>query len=350
MAVARRQDGAGERRPVTRRRSTTDSVSGPEDSDSASTAPQLRSRRRASSAPARNTTVERRTAGAKSHTAPSEPETTSNTTSNTEAEELEGLSDEEIEEYTSTRAKKSRRTRTPASGVVEPPPPDDNYGLHTMDGKPLPQPADTGPEDPFAGDEEDEELAPVQAKYRRNLDSREIYRGRTRLALIRDLAMGEWSDSAIAQSIGVPLDIVTDFRQTYEHEIQEVSSALAGQLAIESAGMWISKRQNRIAELQEDFEDIDLVLAVMRENTKIMLHNGIDGSDSQMRGDAFDTNLLLGSRRHQNLLRSKIAILKAVADELAPRNRDDSAEDNTNTIRYVIEQDGTGDDIIGSLT
>ena len=187
---------------------------------------------------------------------------------------------------------------------------------------------------------------------RRNLDPSQLYRGRTRMALLRDLAMGEWSDASIAASVGVPTEIITDFRESYPDEIQEVRAALAGQLAIESAGLWISKKQNRLAELQEDFEDIDQVIDLMRKNTEEQLKATMDGSDSLQKGDTFDTNLLLGSRRHQNLLRSKIAILKAVADELTPtKGQPDARPEGDNTVRYVIESDTEdGDEIIGALT
>lgn len=277
----------------------------------------------------------------------------------------EQIQEELAEEFERTRAphthrKDTRRVRAgaphnrstmPDSGVV--PPVAD--GMHTMDGQAaVPITMGSDPVDPDESGQrvhgDHDGLPPMQARYRRNMDPTQIYRGRNRLALIRDLAMGEWTDASIAQSIGVPYDVIVDFRLTYETEISEVRLALANQLAIESAGMWISKRQNRIAEMQEDYEDIDLVLAVMRENTRTHLKVGMDGSDSQVRGDVFDTNMLLGSRRHQNLLRSKLAIMKAVSDELSPRNKEENKEDDSRTIRYVIEQDGESDDIISSLT
>jgi hypothetical protein len=208
----------------------------------------------------------------------------------------------------------------------------ERYPLHSLDGKraePKPPPA---LEDPSV-----------------------LTRGRARMALLRDLAMGEWDDESIAASANTTISFIREFRLMYEDEISEVRAALAGQLAIESAGLWISKRQNRLAEMQTDFEDIDLVIEVMRRNTRDHLTDTVDGSDSMARGDAFDANMLLGSRRHQNLLRSKLAILRAAADELSPRNNSKEAEqDASNTIRYVIESDGdtgvSGDDIIGSLT
>lgn len=185
----------------------------------------------------------------------------------------------------------------------------------------------------------------------RNLDPSQLYRGRARLALLRDLALNEWSDSAIAQSVGVPAEIITDFRLTYESEIAEVRASLAGQLAIESAGLWISKKYNRLAEMQQDFEDIDVVIDAMREKTKLYDLQKIHGGDDIRTGDAFDVNMLLGSRRHQNLLRAKISLLKAVADELAQRgqNKEDDAKKD-NQIRYVILQEDGDDDILRSLS
>jgi hypothetical protein len=206
--------------------------------------------------------------------------------------------------------------------------------MHTMDGAkaiPLPQPVS------------------------RNLDPSQIYRGKARMALIRDLAMGEWNDETIARSIGVPAIEIETFKEQYSNDISEVRQALAGQLAIESAGLWISKKYNRVSELQSDFEDIDLVIDVMRRNTREQIHTLQSGSDSMVKGDEFDTNLLLGSRRHQNLLRAKIAILKAVADEYAPNKQQKQENEEDSSIRYVITQDqtipGSGtDDILKALT
>lgn len=208
-------------------------------------------------------------------------------------------------------------------------------GMHTVDGRPAEPPQNQTPPRPVS----------------RNLDPSQLYRGRARMALMRDLAMGEWSNASIAASVGVPTEIIEDFRETYETEISEVRAALAGQLAVESAGLWISKRQNRISELQSDFEDIDLVIDVMRKNTKEKLNQDTKGNDSVVKGDAFDTDLLLGSRRHQNLLRAKIAVLRAVADEYAPNKQKKDQEQEDNTIKYVITSDAAdGDDILEALT
>jgi hypothetical protein len=210
--------------------------------------------------------------------------------------------------------------------------------MHTMDGhvaeravrprNPLievPDKAEAA-EDPGSGE------AKLQ---RRVLDPTQLYRGRARMALMRDLAMGEWTNETIAKSVGVHPEFIRDFAETYAEDIAEVRAALQGQVAIESGGLWISKRVNRLAELQGDYEDIDLVVEEMRKNWREKTET--------------DANMTLGSRRHQALLRAKISILKAVSDELAPSKAKQDEDMDRNTVRYVIEQDD-GDDIIEALT
>jgi hypothetical protein len=154
----------------------------------------------------------------------------------------------------------------------------------------------------------------------------ELFRGKQRLQLIRDLAMGEWTVASIAKQYKVDTRDIVEFQDTFAHEISEVSAALAGQLAIDSAGLWISKRQNRLAELQADFEEIEGVIQKMRDDDYYATDN--DGSN-------------LGSRRHRFLVKAKIDILKAAAEELSPRNTGQyGAADDPNVVHYVIETGG----------
>lgn len=145
----------------------------------------------------------------------------------------------------------------------------------------------------------------------------DIYRGWPKLGLIRDLAFGEFSHAQIAQDLGCKTSDVAEFASQHEDEILEVRSALAGKLAIETAGLWIAKRQNRLAEYQADVEDLNQYIAELRE-----------------RG-------ALGTVPHREALKSKVVMLKAVADELTPRGalavRAAKGEDDKNVVRYVIE-------------
>ncbi len=152
----------------------------------------------------------------------------------------------------------------------------------------------------------------------------ELYRGRARLALIRDLAMGEWSHRELAQQMGVTQTEVATFAAMHAMEVSEVRSALAGELAIETAGLWVSKRQNRVAELQSDIESLEEDIAAAR--------------------NVFGP----GSKEHVNLLRTRLIALKQVADEYHPaRLEKESSGDAPNMVHYVIESD---DEITQALT
>jgi hypothetical protein len=146
------------------------------------------------------------------------------------------------------------------------------------------------------------------------------YRGRIRLALIRDLAMGEWSPKELALQMGTSQADIVAFSNTYSDEISEVRAALAGRLAIETSGSWISKKQDRLAEMQGLYEDNELIIRAMRD------------PDARPGAD-------LGSKRHFNLSRLQLAILRAAAEEVEsrafiltqPRTEDEP------TTTYVIE-------------
>lgn len=145
----------------------------------------------------------------------------------------------------------------------------------------------------------------------------DLYRGWPRLALIRDLAFGEFSAAEIAANIGggCTAQDVLDFRAEHEDEITEVRAALAGQLAIETAGMWIAKRQNRLAELQSDMEDLKGAIEALRDERK------------------------LGGQMHRDIVKTRVTVLRAVADELSPRStgvKPRPAEDG-NVVRYIVE-------------
>lgn len=150
-----------------------------------------------------------------------------------------------------------------------------------------------------------------------------IHRGRARLALIRDLAMGEWSPQHLAKQMGLPTEDILEFKDRYEDEIQEVRSALAGQLAIETAGLWITKKQNRIAEYQQIADDIGDALAHLRRQSE-------------------EDDKVNWSRAHREMNRQRMDVFRAVADELGayPQRQSAPARSGT-TVHYVIETDST---------
>jgi hypothetical protein len=122
--------------------------------------------------------------------------------------------------------------------------------------------------------------------------------GRTRLALIRDMALGELSDRELSLRITCDLPTIKAFRALYADEITEVRAALAGQLAVETAGLWISHRQNRVAEYQSD---VELINQAMR--------------DLVLDAEGNIAYIAMASREYDRLLRAKHFAMQAVKAE-----------------------------------
>lgn len=152
----------------------------------------------------------------------------------------------------------------------------------------------------------------------------DIYHGHMRLGLIRDIALGEFSSLELARKLGLDRADIETFEATYMEDIVAVRAALAGRISEEVAGLWVAKKQNRIAELQSDIEDCNRAIAVMRDTPQ---------------GEGYDTGL--GSRRHTNLARTKLNALVAVANELGPLEKRGDGDKDKNMIHYVIEADDT---------
>ena len=143
-------------------------------------------------------------------------------------------------------------------------------------------------------------------------------RGRVRLALLRDLAVGE-DHKLLATTLGVTVADIRRFEQANQQEISKVVAELAGKLAADTAGLWAAKKHNRVAELQQSHEDLELVLNHLR-------NKGVDDGSG------------LGSRRHYNALRGQIAILGAIAAEMEPRRGQPTQPDGEHQpVRYIID-------------
>jgi Trp operon repressor len=148
-----------------------------------------------------------------------------------------------------------------------------------------------------------------------------IYRGRARLNLVKELALGEWSPRELAEQIGIDQADIREFSDEFQDEIAEVRQALANNLAIESstAGLWITSKVKRLAELQQAAEDIGEVLTQLHDE-------GIDWS-----------------RSHRDMHRARLDIFRQVADEMGayPQRQAAPIRQGT-TVHYVIESEDTG--------
>jgi hypothetical protein len=129
------------------------------------------------------------------------------------------------------------------------------------------------------------------------------------------LAFGEFSPAELAADIGCTVQDVLEFQAVYENDISETRAALAGHLAIETAGLWVAKKQNRLAEMQADLEDLGTAVEAIRGEGK------------------------LGGQQHRDVVKTRVTLLRAVADELSPKATGvkPRPEEPGNVVRYVIE-------------
>lgn len=167
------------------------------------------------------------------------------------------------------------------------------------------------------------------AVYDEAITLEDLCRGRTRYALIRDMALAELSDRELALQIGCDLPTLKAFRALYQTEIAEVVSALAGRLAMETAGLWISKKVNRVAEIQSDVEQLNAALKWFEYDDEGNL-----------------APQLMATREHDRLLRAKHFALSQVAGEYSA-NEKRAGDSDAPPVRYVLEMD---DDISEALS
>lgn len=144
-------------------------------------------------------------------------------------------------------------------------------------------------------------------------------RGRVRIRLLRDLAMGEWTPKSLAARYGVSMSAIVAFSEKYADDVAEVGAALSGTLNVETAGIWAARKQERLAELQQGIDDIDATLDELREQ-------GIKWS-----------------RAHRDMFRARLELYRMIADELGAYPQRQAPPVRTgNTVTYVIETEDPG--------
>ncbi len=146
----------------------------------------------------------------------------------------------------------------------------------------------------------------------------QLYRGHEKRQLIIDIAMGTLTHRELAKREGLALQDIQDFAEEHERDIAECQQMLMGRLAEEVAGLWISNKANRLAEYQEEIEELRDFLAELRENG------------------------IRWSRSHRDMLKAYLELFRQVADELGAYPQRASAPARTGqTVHYVIETDDT---------
>lgn len=145
-------------------------------------------------------------------------------------------------------------------------------------------------------------------------------RGRYKLALIRDLATGEWNPDSLAVMYGITPEQVAAFQQEQATDIAEVSAALSGTLSVETSGLWLTKKQQRLAEYQQAIEDIDETIESLR-------NDGVNWS-----------------RAHRDMFRVRLDLYRAAADELgAYPQRTAAPARQGQGVQYIIDSEDAKD-------
>jgi len=101
-------------------------------------------------------------------------------------------------------------------------------------------------------------------------------RGRRKLELIQELAAQIRPNAELMEKYDVANTAFYRFIRENQTEIEEARAALVQDLNDEVAGLWVAKKANRIAEYQQDIEDINRQLDVGLEPSLLrQKHNAL---------------------------------------------------------------------------
>lgn len=139
-----------------------------------------------------------------------------------------------------------------------------------------------------------------------------MLRGWRRRQLIRDLALGNHTYSELAAKYDRHETSIRSFERKYKEFIDEVKAAHEN----EYAGLWIVSKTNRIAEYQQDVEEINEVLARQLDS---------------------------GEELNSGLVRMKHNALKSVAEELGDLPTRVQVQSDNKSVTYHIEGVNPGD-------
>jgi hypothetical protein len=133
-----------------------------------------------------------------------------------------------------------------------------------------------------------------------------LERGWRKRWLILQLASAEASGATLAHALGVNHSSVYTFARRHAGEIADVRADLER----EFVALWIADKRNRLAEYQQDVEDVNDVVGRAMEPAQPKELDPLDPGDLAAREEAF------GGSDIPNWLRVKHAALKAAAEEL----------------------------------
>jgi transposase-like protein len=89
-----------------------------------------------------------------------------------------------------------------------------------------------------------------------------LNRGRSRLRLIHEIATGRHSYAELARRHGVTRSAISQFAARHQLAILDARQALDD----DTAALWVSRRRDRLAEIQQTIEDLDAQLDAQPED------------------------------------------------------------------------------------
>src|SRR5258708_33543241 len=101
-------------------------------------------------------------------------------------------------------------------------------------------------------------------------------RGYRKREVIRDLAMCVANQTELAEKYSVTPQAMSHFNRDFAPEIEAVRNDLLSDVHDETTGLWIADKVNRIAEYQQDVDDINDLLATALDDRLLKIkHNAL---------------------------------------------------------------------------
>jgi hypothetical protein len=132
-------------------------------------------------------------------------------------------------------------------------------------------------------------------------------RGRERLALVHALATGDQTHDQLGEQFNRSEIAVHQFAVRNRAEIAEARRAMAG----EFSGLWIARKEARLAEYQQKYDDIDATLSEHDDAVRALLE-GTDDKGERRRLFAS----LLSHPDVNRYVTTQLRILASVAEEM----------------------------------
>jgi hypothetical protein len=132
-------------------------------------------------------------------------------------------------------------------------------------------------------------------------------RGRERLALVHDLAAADQTHDQLAEKYDRHSQAIAGFVMRNRAEIAEARRQMAG----EFSGLWIARKEARIAEYQQKYDDLDVTLSEHDDAVRALLSVAEDKVERRRLFSA-----LLSHADVNRYVTTQLRILASTAEEL----------------------------------